>query len=99
MREIGMKLVHPPKTMILSNGPVDGADDYDSDEPCPQCKQNLIFTPAQHGTCHSGLYATEQFVDIYWCNNCEDTFVDEEAARNEAANELNRHKGTRRIAD
>lgn len=32
MREIGMKLVHPPKTMILSNGPVDGADDYDSGE-------------------------------------------------------------------
>ncbi len=94
-----MKLIPPPASMRLGTGPVDGAEDQDCDESCPTCGADLTVTPAQKGICHGGLFATELFVDLYWCDECEEAFIDEADALDTVANARRKNKVARQVAE
>lgn len=92
-----MNLIIPPASMKLSTGPVDDPFEENSDEDCPQCGDRLTVQWAQEGLCHSGLFATELLVDVYWCERCEQSFVDEADANDTAANEARKRRSARQV--
>ena len=63
----------------LFTGPIDGPRENTVPLHCPTCDwPELIFTPAQFGQCHGG-FATRVLRSHYFCQECNEVFVEEEA--------------------